>query len=162
MAREIIMPRLSDSMEEGTILQWLVAEGDQVEVGQPLVEIETDKATVTYEADEAGTVLALSVGEGSSVPLGAPIALIGARGEELPATPSAETLAAAAAPTAPASAKAASTSAPPPAAPPSSASVPGAPPPPSRTGRPKASPLARRLAANLGVDLAALAGSGPN
>ena len=53
MAVEIVMPRLSDSMEEGTILSWLVADGDSVEAGQPLVEIETDKATVTYEADDA-------------------------------------------------------------------------------------------------------------
>jgi pyruvate dehydrogenase E2 component (dihydrolipoamide acetyltransferase) len=146
VALEIIMPRLSDSMEEGTILQWFVAEGDSVELGQPLVEVETDKANVTYEADAAGTVLALSVGEGATVPVGAPIAVIGEPGEELPATPSRETLAAAAAPTQ--------------AAP----SAPTSPPPtsrPSRAGRPKASPLARRLAAELDVDLAALAGSGP-
>lgn len=142
MAREIIMPRLSDSMEEGTILQWLVAEGDVVEAGQPLVEIETDKANVTYESDEAGTVLALSVGEGASVPVGAPIAVIGAPGEELPEAPSTEMLAAAAAPAA---------SAPPDAAPAN-----------SHPRRAKASPLARRLAATLGVDLTGLAGSGPN
>jgi pyruvate dehydrogenase E2 component (dihydrolipoamide acetyltransferase) len=156
MAREIIMPRLSDSMEEGTILQWLVAEGDQIEAGQPLVEVETDKATVTYEADEAGTVLALSVEAGASVPVGAPIAVIGAAGEELPAAPSAETLAAAAAPAAPAATSAPVGSSPASEAPPSSS------PGPSRSGRPKASPLARRLAASLGVDLAGLTGSGPN
>src|SRR5437763_634686 len=92
------MQTLSDSMEEGTILHWLVAEGDQVDPGQPLVEIETDKANVTYEADTAGTVLALSVGEGASVPVGAPIAVIGEPGEELPSAPTSETLAAAAAP----------------------------------------------------------------
>jgi pyruvate dehydrogenase E2 component (dihydrolipoamide acetyltransferase) len=147
VAVEIVMPRLSDSMEEGTILHWLVAEGDHIEPGQPLAEIETDKATVTHEADDSGTVLALSVGEGATVPVGAPIAVIGEPGEELPATPSAETLAAAAAPPG----TSAPTAAPPP------------PSPPSLTGeRPKASPLARRLAAELDVDLAALAGSGPN
>src|SRR5436305_7044718 len=91
------MPRLSDSMEEGTVLQWLIAEGDSVEVGQPLVEIETDKATVTYEADAAGVVLALTVSEGASVPLGAPIAIIGAPGEELPTAESPEAVAAASA-----------------------------------------------------------------
>jgi pyruvate dehydrogenase E2 component (dihydrolipoamide acetyltransferase) len=147
VALEIIMPRLSDSMEEGTILQWLVAEGDRVEPGQPLAEIETDKANVTYEADTAGTVLALSVGEGASAPVGAPIAVLGEPDEELPETPSRETLAAAAAP-APTAAGAASTE------PPHATR--------SRTDRPKASPLARRLAAELDVDLAALAGSGPH
>ncbi len=165
MAREIIMPRLSDSMEEGTILQWFVSEGDHVEPGQPLVEVETDKANVTHEADEPGTILALSVTEGASVPVGAPIALIGEPGEELPSPPAAETLAAAGAP--------AQSSAPAPAslAPAHGAPAHGAPAPPtpapattapaSREGRAKASPLARRLAASLGVDLAALAGSGP-
>jgi pyruvate dehydrogenase E2 component (dihydrolipoamide acetyltransferase) len=156
VALEIIMPRLSDSMEEGTILHWLVAEGDRVEVGQALVEVETDKANVTYEADAAGTVLALSVGEGATVPVGAPIAVIGAPGEELPRAPTAETLAAAAAPVAGdvgassrASGKAATGPSPTTSAPP-------------RSGRTKASPLARRLADRLGVDLAALAGSGPH
>ena len=55
MAVEIVMPRLSDSMEEGTIVQWLVAEGDAVTEGQALVEVETDKATVTYESELDGT-----------------------------------------------------------------------------------------------------------
>jgi pyruvate dehydrogenase E2 component (dihydrolipoamide acetyltransferase) len=151
VAREIIMPRLSDSMEEGTVLQWLVAEGDEIEAGQPLVEVETDKATVTYEAEASGTVLALSVSEGASVPVGAPIAVIGAAGEELPAPPSSATLAAAAAPAAPPA-----TSAPAPAAPVSRS------PSPPPGGRPKASPLARRLAAERGVDLSGVAGSGPN
>ena len=63
MALQIVMPRLSDSMEEGTILSWLVAEGDAVQEGQPLAEIETDKATVTYEADSGGVILALRVSE---------------------------------------------------------------------------------------------------
>jgi pyruvate dehydrogenase E2 component (dihydrolipoamide acetyltransferase) len=147
-------------MEEGTILQWLVSEGDHVEAGQPLVEVETDKANVTHEADEPGTILALSVAEGASVPVGAPIAVIGEPGEELPTPPSAQTLAAAGAPTqasAPASAPA-PTLAPAP-APTSAPATPAT--STSRAGRTKASPLARRLAANLGVDLAALAGSGP-
>ena len=149
MALEIIMPRLSDSMEEGTILRWFVAEGDRVEQGQPLAEIETDKANVTYEADDAGTVLALSVGEGATVPVGAPIAVIGEPGEELPPTPSGQTLAAAAAASSPA-ATAASTA-------PATRQRPAGPHP----GRPKASPLARRLAAELDVELSGLAGSGP-
>ena len=142
------MPRLSDSMEEGTVLQWLVAEGDRVEVGQPLAEIETDKATVTYEADTAGVVLALNVSEGATVPLGAPIAVIGAPGEELPTAESPEAIAA----TRSAQARSASS----PAAPPTPATS------PSSSGRAKASPLARRLAAQLDVSLDGLAGSGPH
>src|SRR5690242_13430501 len=82
VAREIVMPRLSDSMEEGTILSWLVAEGDTVERGQPLVEIETDKATVAYEADDGGVILALSAAEGATVPVGGTIAVIGEAGEK--------------------------------------------------------------------------------
>jgi pyruvate dehydrogenase E2 component (dihydrolipoamide acetyltransferase) len=78
---EIVMPRLSDSMEEGTILRWLVDDGASVTVGQEIVEIETDKATMPYEADEAG-VLTIGAPEGSTVPVGAPI---GAIGERLPA-----------------------------------------------------------------------------
>jgi pyruvate dehydrogenase E2 component (dihydrolipoamide acetyltransferase) len=143
VALEIIMPRLSDSMEEGTILQWLVAAGDHVDEGQPLAEIETDKANITYEADRTGTVLALSVSEGASVPVGAPILVIGDPGEELPAPTAAPAAPAAAAP-------------PPPAPSPLPGAQPAAP-----SGRPKASPLARRLAAERDVDLGALAGSGP-
>ncbi|MGH2888773.1 MAG: biotin/lipoyl-containing protein, partial [Solirubrobacteraceae bacterium] len=81
MSTEIVMPRLSDSMEEGTILQWFVAEGDVVGEGQPLVEVETDKASVTYEAEGDGTVLALAAAVGDSVAVGATIAVIGDGGE---------------------------------------------------------------------------------
>src|ERR687883_2041651 len=83
MAGEISMPRLSDSMEEGTIAKWLVAVGDSVERGQPLVEIDTDKATMEYEAEEPGTLLAILVSEGEVAPIGAPIAQLGAPGEEV-------------------------------------------------------------------------------
>jgi pyruvate dehydrogenase E2 component (dihydrolipoamide acetyltransferase) len=170
MALEIVMPRLSDSMEEATILQWLVREGDAVELGQPLVEVETDKATVTYEAEAAGVVLALTVREGASVPAGAPIALIGEAGEELPTAGSPEVAAAAIAPEGPqaqaaavggsghSAVGAAAGTAPPTDRPSSPAASPTVP----RSGRAKASPLARRLAAGLDVDLAALSGSGPN
>ena len=89
------MPRLSDSMEEGTILKWLVAEGDELQEGQPLVEVETDKAVVTHEADAPATVLALLVGEGASVAVGAPILVVGEAGESLPEQGSPQALAAA-------------------------------------------------------------------
>ncbi len=70
------MPRLSDSMEEGTILKWLKSDGEAVARGEELVEIETDKATMTYEADAAG-VLTIIAAEGDTLPIGAPIATIG-------------------------------------------------------------------------------------
>jgi pyruvate dehydrogenase E2 component (dihydrolipoamide acetyltransferase) len=82
--REIVMPKLSDSMEEGTILSWLKASGESVELGDELLEIETDKSTVTYAAETAGA-LEILVEEGASVTVGAPIARIGVRAE--PAAP---------------------------------------------------------------------------
>src|SRR3954452_14221746 len=81
MATDVTMPRLSDSMEEGTILKWLVSEGDEVTKGQEIVEIETDKANMTYEADTAGTVVELVAGEGDTLGLGEVIARIGDAGE---------------------------------------------------------------------------------
>src|SRR4051794_29178911 len=73
---DVAMPRLSDSMEEGTILKWLKSDGDEVAKGDELVEIETDKANMTYEADEAGT-LSIVAKEGDTLPVGETIARIG-------------------------------------------------------------------------------------
>ena len=78
---DVVMPRLSDSMEEGTILQWLKQVGDEVAVGDELVEIETDKANMAYEADLAGTLSEILVQEGETVAIGEPIARIGDSGE---------------------------------------------------------------------------------
>ncbi len=167
MALEIVMPRLSDSMEEGTVVRWLVTEGETVSEGQPLVEVETDKATVTHEAEAEGVVLALRVAEGASVAVGAPIAVIGRAGEALePADDpeAAEALVGAAqAPTA-----SLAPAPPPPRVPapplaPAPSSAPAAAAAPSgRRERPQASPLARRIAAERGIDLTGLSGSGPN
>ncbi|HYZ27459.1 MAG TPA: lipoyl domain-containing protein, partial [Thermoleophilaceae bacterium] len=77
MASELTMPRLSDSMEEGTILKWLVDEGAEVRKGEPLVEIETDKANMTYDADGDGTLVEILAKEGDTLPVGRPIARIG-------------------------------------------------------------------------------------
>src|SRR3954454_22772092 len=77
MATDVTMPRLSDSMEEGTILNWVVSVGDEVERGQEIVEIETDKANMMYESDTAGTLIEIVVDEGATVPLGEVIARIG-------------------------------------------------------------------------------------
>jgi pyruvate dehydrogenase E2 component (dihydrolipoamide acetyltransferase) len=78
---EIAMPRLSDSMEEGTIIRWLVSDGSSIDRGQEIVEIETDKASMTHEADAAG-VLHIIAAEGDTLPVGAPIAQLLAPGEE--------------------------------------------------------------------------------
>src|SRR5437762_11598912 len=75
------MPRLSDSMEEGTILKWLVSEGDEVKRGQEIVEIETDKANMTYEADTDGVLIEIVAEEGQTLPLGEVICRIGDEGE---------------------------------------------------------------------------------
>src|SRR5437763_4064877 len=82
MATDVTMPRLSDSMEEGTILKWIVEEGGEVKRGEPLCEIETDKANMTYEADTDGTLTEIVVPEGETVALGEVIARIGEAGEE--------------------------------------------------------------------------------
>src|SRR6476660_9269677 len=74
---EVVMPRLSDSMEEGTVLQWLKAVGDEIAIGDELVEIETDKANMAYEADVAGTLSEILVQEGETVAIGTPIAVVG-------------------------------------------------------------------------------------
>ncbi len=156
MATEITMPRLSDSMEEGTILRWLVAEGDEVTPGQPLVEVETDKATVVHEALDAGVILAITAAEGASVAVGAAIAVVGAAGED-PPPPAPATAALTPPATAPATAPAgvsAGTGTSAPAAPTTAA-------PTTHNGRPKASPLARRIAAEAGLSLSGLTGSGP-
>src|SRR4051795_2252211 len=81
MATEVVMPRLSDSMEEGTILKWLVSEGDEVKRGQEIVEIETDKANMTYEADTDGALIEIVAEEGDTLPIGDVIARIGEPGE---------------------------------------------------------------------------------
>jgi pyruvate dehydrogenase E2 component (dihydrolipoamide acetyltransferase) len=149
VATDITMPRLSDSMEEGTIARWLVEVGQEVARGQVLAEIDTDKATMEYEAEAAGTILELVVPEGETAPIGAPIARIGAAGETVSAPRPAEPAASRTRPDeAPAPIR-------PPASGPSSAAAAGS------RGRVNASPIARRLAADLGVDLASIAGSGP-
>jgi pyruvate dehydrogenase E2 component (dihydrolipoamide acetyltransferase) len=155
--QDIAMPRLSDSMEEGTVLKWIKQVGDEVALGDELVEIETDKANMGYEADVAGMLLEIIVGENETAPVGALIARIGdpdAKGS----APEAAGPVAAGDPPLPPVAKASSATGPP-TAPPAAPSSNGH--GSSRGGRVKASPLARRIASELGVDLTGLSGSGP-
>ncbi len=121
---EIGMPKLSDSMEEATVLAWLKRPGEAVKRGEPLVEVETDKATVVYEAEAAGILEEILVDDGGTALLGATIAtlrLSGGAPASRPATPARETTSA----------------------------------------RPRATPIARRLAAQLGVPIGSLRGTGP-
>ena len=150
---EIVMPRLSDSMEEGTILKWLKSDGEPVARGEPLAEIETDKATLTFESDAAG-VLEIVVAAGETLPIGEVIARLEDGSAAKPAAAQAP-----AAPAPPPEADTPAATAPPEPVPPAAASK--AAPAPGRAGRVKASPLARRIARERGIDLHALTGSGP-
>src|SRR3954470_16469785 len=83
VASEVILPRLGQGMESGTIVRWLVSEGDKVEKGQPLYELDTDKVTQEVEADAAGVLLKIVVAEGE-VPVGTPVGYVGEAGESVP------------------------------------------------------------------------------
>src|SRR5215217_7293065 len=178
----VIMPKMGDGMEEGTLLRWLKNVGEEVDAGDPIAEIETDKVTLEIEAAEGGVLTQTLVGEGQTVPIGTAIATIGAESEvpaEAPAAaaPAAET---APAPTpAPAAAQAvaadAGNGAQPPAQPAqaqpaaaTSTAANGAAGPSEATAvtrapgeRLRASPLVKRLAAEHGLDLQGIAGTGP-
>jgi pyruvate dehydrogenase E2 component (dihydrolipoamide acetyltransferase) len=156
MASRVVMPKLSDTMEEGRIIRWLRKVGDAIETGQALAEVETDKATVEMEAYTNGTIRALVATEGQFVKVGELIGIIGSPDEDisalLPGTGEAAAKSAAPAPvTRPAAA--------PPAAPAAKPAPSGGPTP---TGRSlKASPLALRMAVEAGLDLNAMQGTGP-
>lgn len=152
MPTEILMPALSPTMEEGTLAKWLVKEGDVVASGDIMAEIETDKATMEFEAVDEGTIGKILIEEGSEgVKVNTPIAVLLEDGE------SADDISSAPAAT-PAAAEA-----PAPAADPPPAATPAPAAPQSSDGsRIFASPLARRIAANNGVDLATVNGSGPH
>jgi len=159
------MPALSPTMEEGTLAKWLVKEGDSVSSGDLLAEIETDKATMEFEAIDEGVIAKIVVPEGTeNVKVGAVIAIIAEEGEDagdVKAAPAPKAKAAAE-PAAKAEKPApAPTPVPKAAEPAPSAPAPKAA-PDSSEGRLKVSPLARRLAEQKSVDLAALSGSGPN
>jgi pyruvate dehydrogenase E2 component (dihydrolipoamide acetyltransferase) len=151
---EIVMPRLSDSMEEGTVLKWMKQVGDEVAVGDELVEIETDKANMAYESDVAGTLTQVLAQEGDTLPIGAPIAVVGdaVKGDDKGSSSQTAGPVTAGDPPLPPVAKASSATVPP--------TVPPAV-PAGNSPRVKASPLARRVAEETGVDLGGLKGSGP-
>ena len=174
---DVVMPRLSDSMEEGTVIKWLKAVGDEVAVGDELVEIETDKANMVYEADTAGKLSEIVADEGETLPIGETIARIGgevggggsngagggaaegavssgAPAEEAP-SPSEER------PAAVADGGEPSEPAPSPTPEPAPAAPTATPADGDGSQRVKASPIARRIAKDRGVDVSSLQGSGP-
>ena len=145
MPIKIEMPKLSDTMEEGTVVRWLKKEGEEVEIGDIIAEIETDKATMEMEAFDEGTLSSISVPEGGRAPVGSVIAILLEDGESTDdstaaPTPAAKTPAAIAAPVA--------------------APV-AAPTATNDGGRLKVSPLARKIAAAEGIDLSTVTGTGP-
>ncbi len=151
---EITMPRLSDTMEEGTIARWLKSPGDEIKKGDILAEIETDKATMDLEAYEAGTLQQVLVQEGETVPIGQVVALIGTGAvAQQPAQP------------APAAARAGADGAgasPPEGPPKAEASMQGPVTAESgESGAVKTSPLARRMAEEHSIDLSQVQGTGP-
>ncbi|HXX29489.1 MAG TPA: dihydrolipoamide acetyltransferase family protein [Myxococcaceae bacterium] len=174
MATPIPLPALSPTMKEGKILKWLKNEGDKVSSGEAIAEVETDKSNLEVEAYDDGVLLKIVVAAGEMAAVGAPIAVLGAKGETVdlaslaPATP-------AAVPAPPAGAPRPAES--PAAAPPRAAAPPALPAAPARApapvvplrppaaaggdGRLRASPLARKMAQEAGVDLGAVHGSGP-
>ncbi|GAC1578438.1 MAG: pyruvate dehydrogenase complex dihydrolipoamide acetyltransferase [Sphingomicrobium sp.] len=163
MPTELKMPALSPTMEEGTLAKWLVKEGDMVKSGDLLAEIETDKATMEFEAVDEGTIAKILIPDGTEgVKVGAPIALLAAEGEDVSAARATAAPPAAAASPPPASAPAKADAAPKAAPAPAAVADPAPAPPPAATGdRIKASPLARRLAEAQGIDLSKISGSGP-
>jgi len=154
MAIYIEMPKLSDTMTEGTVLKWLKNEGDKVETGDVLAEIETDKATMEMEAFDDGIMHKHLVEAGAKAPVGGKIALLLEKGEKPPAdgAPAPE-------PDKPKAAKA--DTAAPTAAAGASVSKPASSAPAAKGERVKASPLAKKIAKEKGVELAGLAGTGP-
>jgi len=155
MATEVTMPKMGYDMTEGTILSWSKAEGDAVAKGDILGEIETGKVNIEIEAFDAGVLRKILVAPGQTVPVGAPIAIIGSADEAI------EERGAGAEP--PAAAAAPDAAAPNAEAPAAAAAAPdaAAPAPAGEPGRLRASPLARRMASEAGVDIAGVPGSGP-
>src|SRR5262245_52657146 len=178
MATIIGLPKLSPTMEEGVLLKWTKKAGDKINPGDVIAEVETDKANMDFPLEDEGTLLKLLVAEGDSVKLGAPVAVLGEPGEDAE-----KALAEAGSSPAPSAAKpepepepepepAAKAAAKPKAAPapvaqpsqrpaPAPAAAPPAAPSPA-AGFVRASPVARKIAFERGVDLGSVRGSGPN
>jgi len=153
LATELKMPQMGYDMQEGTVVRWLKSEGASVSVGEPIAEIETDKAVVEFESYASGVLRRVLVLEGATVPVGEPIAIVGEAGEE-PTDVETQTPVAAAEPKATVEAPAPVASSIPLPASAAEAAQP-------RAGDVRASPVARRLAQERGADLSRIEGTGP-
>ncbi|MDY6913133.1 MAG: biotin/lipoyl-containing protein [Planctomycetota bacterium] len=145
MLQKIVMPKLGDTMEEGTIVRWLVDEGDAVKKGDVLMEVETDKVTLEVESLVEGTVLRLDVPAEQTVPVGAVLGYVGDAEDKLPEAEEKQPVESAAQTPCPAAAV-------------EEVNTTG---PPGRSGSPRVSPRALKLAAKLGVDITQIPGTGP-
>lgn len=168
MATQVVMPKLSPTMEEGQLARWLKKEGDKVSMGEPLAEIDTDKATMEMQALSNGVLRKILINEGESAPLGQPIAIIGEPDEDIsellktagaakpaPAEAGSKQLPESdAAPAVEVKAEETATAAPAPASPDGRK-------PSTNGGRVLISPIAARMAAEAGIDFKSLRGSGP-
>jgi len=154
MAETITMPKLGFDMREGVLVRWVKTEGEPIQKGEVLAEIETDKATVEVESSAAGVVRKLLANQGDVVPVGAPIAIIGAPNETIEASAAPAATPVPQAESAPATPSSAVQAAPAPATVPPAVTTPA-------TGPVKASPLAKKLAREKNIDLSRLQGSGP-
>ncbi len=158
MPNAILLPALSPTMSEGRLTKWLKKEGDKINSGDAIAEVETDKSNLEIEASDSGVLLKIVVPGGATAPIGGVIGWIGKAGEAIPDAPAPAAAAPAPAPAAaaPAPVKAAPAAVPPP--PPKKA----APAPVASADRLRASPLAKKIAETQGLDLASVPGSGPN
>ena len=152
MATEVKLPRLGQGMESGTIVKWLKAEGEPVQKGEPLYELDTDKVTQEVEAEASGVLLKISVQEGE-VEVGRTIGVIGEEGESVADAPSGDANGDAPAP---------EKEEKPAAQTPKAQAEPEQPAAATTNGRVKASPLARRIARERGIELSAISGTGPD
>ncbi len=159
MAKDILMPLLSPSMTEGTLVKWLKKEGDAVKSGDVLAEVETDKATMDLEAFDSGFLRKILIQAGERVPVQTKIGIIGTKDEVIDESAPASPAKAAAPAEAPAKKEAAPAATPAPS--PSPAAVSSSSAPTNGNGRIKASPLAKKVAAEKNVSLATLTGTGP-
>ena len=156
MAELIKLPKMSDTMTEGVIVRWSVKVGDTVKSGDILAEVETDKATMDMEVYAKGTVLQLLVEEGNAIPVDGPIAIVGAPGEDFQSLLSNAAASTPAANTSSSETVPSNTNIPTPSAQPAPVAS------TASDERLKASPLAKKIAAEKGIDLSAIAGSGEN
>ncbi|MGH3043033.1 MAG: dihydrolipoamide acetyltransferase family protein [Gaiellaceae bacterium] len=154
MSSQVTLPRLGQGMESGTIVRWLKSEGDQVEKGEPLYELDTEKVTQEVEADSSGTLLKILAGEGEEIEVGKAIAVIGEPGEEY-SPPESDDSDGEEEPSDAVQAEQPAEEEASPASRPQTAEQ------MENGGRVKASPLARRIARERGIDLASLSGTGP-